>query len=171
MESETISFRCRGELKDWLDSYAEERMLTVSMAAQEIIAEKYRSEKREAERVADSRGSQGDFEGSEGATPRNESRNERSEPRESERQEPQEPALVEEPEPEPDPVEQVLELHSDKWRTTRQGSKNDYYTQTNDGKHKYYKTRKALAARLANDYGAEGIPINLGPIQGGQYKG
>ena len=48
MGRKTISFVATEELADWLELEAENRMTTVSSAAQQLLVEKYRSTKVEA---------------------------------------------------------------------------------------------------------------------------
>jgi len=45
--SEVVTFRCRGELAEWLEQEAERRMTTKSAVAQMLLAEKFREMKGE----------------------------------------------------------------------------------------------------------------------------
>lgn len=151
MESETISFRCRGELKEWLESYADRRMLTISMAAQEIIAKEYREEQATSQTpdIAPDDGHSESVQKRSGSE-----EEERSESVQTEEESGGESEL------EKSVHDQVLAQHPDKWWETRSGSKNNYGVERPDGSRKYYKQKEAAAERVASEYGAEGIEIS-----------
>lgn len=133
--------------------------MTVSMAAQQIIAERYLEEQNDS-------GPSEEGTNYDGSEEREESSNERSEPPKEEVQEEEEPEPEEE-ETESDPVQQVFERHDEKWHYTREGSKNKVAVRMPDGELQYYLTERGAAARLAEEYGADGIDIDMGVIRGG----
>lgn len=53
MAKKTISFVAREELAEWIEEEADHRMTTVSSAAQQLLAEKYRADQEEIGEVED----------------------------------------------------------------------------------------------------------------------
>jgi len=135
-------------------------MLTVSMAAQQIISERYLEEKEASESTEE-------VSNSDGSEERRESSDERSEPSETENQESEESEQDEE-DRELDPAEQVFELHEDRWYVPN-SNRAEYAVRKANGEIQYYKTKKGAAARLAEEYGADGIDVDMTAIQGGNY--
>lgn len=157
--SKTISFVASDELAEFLEKESDRRMTTISSTAQMLLAEHVRG-LRDDRAAAES---ETNYDGSE---EREESSNERSDPPKEEVQEEEEPEPEEE-ETESGPVQQVFERHDEKWHYTREGSKNKVAVRMPDGELQYYLTERGAAARLAEEYGADGIDIDMGVIRGG----
>ena len=126
-QSVTVSFRCRGELKEWLESYAEEQMMTTSLAAQQIISQRYQDEQA-VSRTIEASGS--DLHEEEGNS-REEKQTET-------------------------PENSTLRAYNDYGYRPR-SNKYDYAVEMPDDKRpKYYKTERGAIKRLKEEYGELG---------------